>query len=56
MELQMQKKNLKLKKRLTSAPLLQYLDPQKPYQLETIASDLAIREALRILTPKDIYQ
>ena len=35
---------------LTSAPLLQYLDPQKLYQLETDASDLAIRAMLRILT------
>ena len=39
-----------LKKRLTSAPLLQYPDPQKPYQLETDASDLAIGAVLRILT------
>ena len=39
-----------LKKRLTSAPLLQYPDPWKPYQLETDASDLAIGAVLRILT------
>ena len=39
-----------LKKRLTSAPLLQYLYPQKPYQLETDASNLAIGAVLRILT------
>ena len=47
------KKNfLELKKRLTSAPLLQYPNPQKPYQLETGALDLAIGAVLRILTPK----
>ena len=47
------KKNfLKLKKQLTSAPLCQYPDTQKPYQLETDALDLAIGEVLRILTPK----
>ena len=39
-----------LKKRLTSAPLLQYPDPLKPYQLKTDASDLAIGAVLRILT------
>ena len=39
----------KLKKRLTSALLLQYLDLKKPYQLETDAINLAIGAALRIL-------
>ena len=39
-----------LKKRLTSAPLLQYPDPQKMYQLETDTSNLAIGAVLRILT------
>ena len=44
-------KNLEeLKKRLTSAPWLQYPDPLKPYQLKTDASDLAIGAVLRILT------
>ena len=48
----MQKKFLLLKKRLTSALLLQYPDPQKLYQLEMDASDLEIGAVLRILTPK----
>ena len=39
-----------LKKRLTLAPLLQYPDPQKPYQLETDEYNLAIGAVLRILT------
>lgn len=39
-----------LKKPLTSALLLQYPDPQKPHQLETDVSGLAIGAVLRILT------
>ena len=48
----MQKKFLELNKWLTSAPLLQYPDPLKLYQLETDASDLTIGAVLRILMPK----
>lgn len=44
-------KNFKeLKKRFNLGLLLQYPDPQKPYQLETDASNLAIGAVLRILT------
>ena len=50
MEFQKREKFWRIKKRLTSAPLLQYPDPQKPYQLETDASDLAIGAVLKILT------
>ena len=44
-----------LKKRLTLALLLQYLVSQKPYQLETDASNLAIGAVLRIST-SDVYR
>ena len=48
-----QEKNfLKLKKRLTSALLLQYPDLEKPYQLETDVLNFAIGAVLRILTPQ----
>ena len=43
---------LELKKKLTSAPLLQYPDLKKPYQLKTEASDLAIGAVPKILTPQ----
>ena len=41
-----------LKKRLTSSLLLQYPDPEKPYQLETDALGIAIGAVLRIFTPQ----
>ena len=47
-----EKNFLELKKRLTSACFCNKPDPQKPYQLETDALDLAIGAVLRILTPK----
>ena len=41
-----------MKKKLTLAPLLQYPDPKKPYQLKTDALDLVIGIVLRILIPQ----
>ena len=37
-----------LKKWLTSALILQYTNPQKPYQMETVVSDLANKAIIRI--------
>ena len=37
---------------MASAPLLQYSEPKKPYQLNTDASYLAIGVVLKILTPQ----
>jgi RNase H-like domain found in reverse transcriptase len=42
----------RLKVALTSAPVLQRLDPQKPFVVETDASDFAIRSCL-LQTAKD---
>ena len=45
-----EKKNLRTQEAANLCPLLEYPDPQKPYQLETNVSDLAIGAILRILT------
>ena len=42
-----------LKDKLTSAPVLQYPDPNQEYQLETNASDKAIGAVLQIHTPDE---